>query len=97
MHDCFAVTANSVPLLIYKLKMVYLKMYSSNTYLLDFDYTIRFTINKTFGDKIFPLKGSEVIKVNGKKLIKLPFPDVNKVVNKDYNIDNLEKSSYPII
>jgi DNA-dependent RNA polymerase len=99
IHDCFAVTANNVSILVYKLKMVYIKMYSSKTYLLEFDNLIRLTINKTFRDAVFPIDGYEVdiSQIDIKKKYKIPFPDINKVVNINSNIDRLILSSYPII
>lgn len=98
IHDCFAVTANNVSLLVYKLKKVYRKMYSSNIYLLEFDNVLRLTLNKTFGDKVFPIDGYgvDITQLDVKKKNKIPFPDVKKVVNVNSNIDNLSLSSYPV-
>jgi DNA-directed RNA polymerase len=98
IHDCFAVTANNVPLLIYKLKMVYIRLYSTNTYLLDFDYSVRFNINKERGDKVFRIEDNYINMPDTNKCE--VFPDVNKILtiyNGENNINNLRNSSYLII
>jgi hypothetical protein len=99
VHDCFAVTANNVPTLIQKLQMVYIKLYSSNTYLLYFDKMVRLTINQTLGDDIMQVNGKYVNIPYKKKLKRELFPDINKIITIDNNsnIENLVKSSYIII
>lgn len=57
VHDCFAVTAENVPKLMSMLKFVYLKLYSEDNYLLNFDKLIRLNINQTRGDNVLKLDG----------------------------------------
>ena len=98
VHDCFAVTANNIPLLMYKLKMVYIRLYSTNNYLLDFDNTIRFNINKTYKDDIFKVDGKHIYMSDTKKSEQ--FPDVNEIINlynHNNNIEKLTKSSYLLV
>jgi hypothetical protein len=97
VHDCFAVTANNAPLLIYKLKMVYRRLYSSNIYLLDFDKMVRITINNTFGDKVFEVNGKYINNPNYSKPI--PFPDITNIIdiNSKNRINNIQSSAYPAI
>jgi len=98
IHDCFAVTANRVPYLIQTLKMVYIKLYSTNTYLIQFDNLVKISINKTFSDKIYKIndKYINIPYKNGFK--RILFPDVYKIVTSDDNsVDNLKFSSNIII
>ena len=98
VHDCFAVTADNIPLLMYKLKMVYIRLYSTNTYLLDFDNTVRFNINKSYGDKVFKVEDN-YINMPGRDKSEL-FPNVNEIINlydNDKKIDNLKESSNILI
>lgn len=99
VHDCFAVTANNVPLLIDKLKMVYIKLYSDNNYLLYFDKLVRVTIHQRFGDRVMTAKGKYVwIPYKEGKLKREVFPDVFSVIgSQNENIDTLKESSYIIV
>ena len=94
IHDCFAVTAKHVPLLIYKLKMVYIRLYSSHKYLIDFDNIVRLSINKTYGDQVFKVNGKYVNMPDTNKPIL--YPDVNDIINiySEDTIDRLKYSSY---
>lgn len=101
VHDCFATTANLVPLLINSLKFVYIRLYSDTDYLIQFDELVKTNINKQFGDKVYNMKNNHVcILTQGKDLV-IQLPDINKVLNlKGYEkdkINNLVKSSYTII
>jgi len=89
---------DNVPRLIYKLKMVYIRLYSTNDYLMDFDRTLRYTINNHAKDKVFKINDKYINMPNSNK----PelFPDVYKIVNiyKDnIKIENLSKSSYLLV
>lgn len=98
VHDCFAVTANNVPYLIKILKMVYIKLYSSNSYLLEFDSFVRETINKSFGDDILPVNAKYIFIPEKGKLTKRLYPDVYKIVKSNNNeIIKLKKSANIII
>ena len=55
VHDCFGVTANNVPRLILKLKLVYIQLYSSTGYLKKFDTFVKTTINETCGDDTYKI------------------------------------------
>lgn len=97
VHDCFAVTANNVPKLISLLKIVYINMYSEESYLINFDNFVQTTINNIFGDKVFTM-GSNYVNITVKGITqKIPYPDVNKIINKYETINSLSKSSYIII
>ena len=79
IHDCFAVTANNIPLLMYKLKRVYTRLYSTDSYLLDFDNTVRFNINKIYRDKVFKIDDNYINMPDTKK--SESFPNVNEIIN----------------
>ena len=99
VHDCFAVTANYVPLLIYKLKMTYIKLYSSSSYLLEFDNMLRITLSSTLGKKIFSQNDRYINIPNGNKYKKIAFPDVHKIIKLGENIslEEIKEASQPII
>ena len=99
VHDCFAVTADNVPLLIYKLKKVYIQLYSSSSYLKDFDNYVRITIKNT-KDKSFNIDDKFINLPHNNKFKSVPFPDIYKVIKLSDGInieENIEHSSYPII
>lgn len=102
IHDCFAVTADNVDKLISKLRLVYTELYSDAGYLMRFDHVLRANINNKLGDKGFKIDSDTVyiLSPNEKKIIELPFPDVNKVLNYDLNnlhFKNAMESSYLLI
>ena len=76
IHDCFAVTANNVVNLIKYIKLVYIKIYSEDSYLKRFDQGIIESIKLQFGDKAFDDK-TKIIKVNGHKIL---YPDVDQII-----------------
>lgn len=96
IHDCFGVTADNVPKLISILKAVYMRLYSENSYLLEFDKIIRLTINSICKDEVFEKDGNFINIPNGSKYKKVPFPDVNQILTPN-KIDTIPKSSYIIV
>ena len=94
IHDCFAVTANDVKLLIDLLKGVYIKIYSEQVYLSILHEHIKSTILNTFGKDIFScdLKFIYV----GPKKEKTLYPSIDKVLDLNTNIDSLKQSQYII-
>lgn len=94
IHDCFAVTANDVKLLIDLLKGVYIKIYSEEVYLSILHDHIKNTIINTFGKDIFScdLKFIYV----GPKKEKIPYPSIENVLDLNTNIDSLKYSQYII-
>lgn len=101
VHDCFATTANCVPYLINNLKSVYIKLYSSNDYLVKFDNFVKSNINQIFGDEVFNFNDNIVNIHRKSKIESILFPDINKVLNiKGGELDkvnNLIYSAYPIM
>ena len=97
--DGFAVTSNNVPKLVNCLKWVYMKLYSNECYLLQFDKILRLNINSSFGDKTFKKDDSVVNIFEKDQIIQLKYPEVNKIVNLNVHnkISSLEHSSYIII
>ena len=85
IHDCFAVTADKVELLINLLKAVYLKIYSENLYLITLDKHIKHTIINTFGRDVFTEDNKYIILLDHKE--KILYPDINKVI--DVNVSSL--------
>ncbi|KII82659.1 hypothetical protein PLICRDRAFT_677072 [Plicaturopsis crispa FD-325 SS-3] len=76
IHDCFAVTANNVGALIKLIKLVYIKIYSDDSYLKRFDQGIINSIKLQFGDNAFNDE-TKIIKVNG---YIFEFPDVDQII-----------------
>lgn len=93
VHDCFAVTANNVPMLINKLKLVYIKLYSSDSYLSHFDKMVRININNSFGDNIFKVEDNYINIPNKNTLKRTPFPNIKDIINLEK--DKLEVVSFP--
>ena len=77
IHDCFAVTANNVTKLIKYIKLVYIKIYSEDSYLLRFDQGLIESIKQHFGEQAFD-DDKKIIKVNG---LQITYPDVNLIIN----------------
>lgn len=76
IHDCFAVTANNIATLIKFIKLVYIKIYSEDSYLIKFDEGIINSIKLQYSPKCFNYK-SKIIKIDGHIL---QYPDVNKII-----------------
>ena len=53
IHDCFAVSANNMVRLIKLIKLVYIKIYSEDSYLKRFDQGIKNSIKLQFGQEAF--------------------------------------------
>lgn len=76
IHDCFAVTANNIVNLIKIIKLVYIKIYSDDSYLKRFDQGIINSIKSHFGIESFDDE-TKTIKVNGQQI---KYPDVDKII-----------------
>lgn len=94
IHDCFAVTANNVELLIDLLKGVYIKIYSDNIYLANLDNYIKTTFINKYGRDVFSSDFKFVYV--GPKLEKLPYPSIEKVLNLNTSIVGLKDAQYII-
>jgi DNA-directed RNA polymerase len=91
IHDCFAVTANNVDLLVDILKDVYIHIYSENKYLESFDNNIREFIKMNYKDVNFE---ENKLTVNDRVFI---YPTINLVTGKELNIyPNIKQSRYLI-
>ena len=92
VHDCFAVTANSVDLLINLLKSVYISLYSDKTYLEQFDKYTLDNIKAIYGeDKCEYLetsKGRSIV-INGTKHL---LPDIAPLIENTLAINKTYKS-----
>ena len=82
IHDCFAVSANNVSLLINLLKGVYIKIYSDDIYLKTLDTHIRNTIINFFGGSIFSDDNKYIFIFNEKIL----YPTLDKVIDTSISI-----------
>jgi len=112
VHDCFGVTANNVPRLILKLKLVYIQLYSSTGYLKKFDTFVKTTINETCGDDTYKI-GEDFVNIPSKKYKsasyygdarlpsknykKVPMPNINSILDKSIDIDCVKKSANIIV
>lgn len=98
IHDCFSTTCNNMKFILESLKLIYISIYSDKVYLKELDDNmvkhIRERVDDSFdNDKI---KCVTIITSDNKK-IKLNYPDVNKILNKDYDISKyIKESSYLI-
>ena len=98
IHDCFAVTANNVKLLIGVLKGVYINIYSENVYLSGLDKHIKNTILSIFGSDVFSCNYKFIYIWNQKteKTEKIAYPSIDKVLDLNTNIVDLKHSEYII-
>lgn len=76
IHDCFAVTANNIVNLIKIIKLVYIKIYSEDSYLKRFDEGIINSIKLQFGNDSFDDK-NKTIKFNS---FEIDYPNVDEVI-----------------
>jgi hypothetical protein len=92
IHDCFAVTANNVEELIKIIKLVYIKIYSDNIYLREFDLGIINSIKSHYGKESFNEINKE-IKINDHII---QYPDVELIIVGRINAESLKNSTYII-
>jgi hypothetical protein len=98
IHDCFSTTSNNMKFVLDSLKLIYISIYSDKVYLKELNENmvkhIKNRIDDSFdNDKI---KYVTITNPDNKKL-KLDYPDVNKILNKEYDISQyIRKSSYLI-
>lgn len=92
IHDCFAVTANNVTNLIKYIKLVYIKIYSEDSYLEKFDIGIINIIKLHYGNESFD-ENNKIITVND---ITFKYPDVNEVIMGKIKAFKIQKAEYPI-
>lgn len=86
IHDCFAVTANNVDVLIENLKGVYLFLYADSGYISKMDKHIRNTIINTFGNDKFSPDNKYVIISDKEKIL---YPSINELFHKETRIKDL--------
>lgn len=95
VHDCFAVTTNNVCNMMDLLKLVYITLYSEDTYLLKLDRQIRNHIINSYGPNSF-CEDNFTLNIDAVKGEK--FPDVEEVLGKklNFNFSGLKHSKYLI-
>ena len=76
IHDCFAVTANNVELLINYIKTVYMQIYSQNEYLREFDKHMKNHIKLHYPERF----NEKTLKVKIGKRTEVNFPNINIVL-----------------
>jgi len=89
IHDCFGVTTNNVVDLIKNIKLIYIKIYSEDSYLKRFDKGIIDNIKSHFGEKSFD-HVTNTISVNG---LKLKYPNINNVIKGKISSTEIMSSS----
>lgn len=92
VHDCFAVTANNIARLTNILKLVYIKLYSENKYILDFDKSIINNIKSIYGEENFN-ENERTLYFENKKFI---LPEVEKVLAGTIQSKTINNSKYLI-
>ena len=91
IHDCFAVTANSVESLMELLKLVYIKIYSEDNYLRQIDREIRQHVKFHYGKECFD-DINNIIKIENTP--KMKFPDIELVLSTRLDVELIKSSSY---
>jgi DNA-directed RNA polymerase len=92
IHDCFAVTANNVTYLLDTLKVVYITIYSENSFLHVLNKAIIDNIKLHCGEESFDDEKLLIYIKNTKKPIS--YPNISEVIKGDFNIHSLKESSY---
>lgn len=92
IHDCFAVTSKNITSLIKTIKLVYIKIYSEDSYLKKFDEGIINSIKYQFGHNAFNDE-TNIISVHG---YTLHYPDVNQVILGKIKAGKILKSQFII-
>ena len=100
IHDCFAVTANNVDILIKYLKLAYIRIYTDDIYLKRFDQGVLQYIQLTYGDKCS--FDSDTYKMTIKlgdmsKNLELDYPNINHVLGTELPNPNLIRDSSYLI
>ncbi len=90
VHDCFGVTANNVDFIINDLKTIYINIYSDNGYLVKFNNEIIHNIKLHYGEESFDDENL-VIKFDRTTI---NYPDINKVIKGDFDIQSITSSFY---
>ncbi len=93
IHDCFAVTANNVELLIKYLKLVYIKMYSEDEYLREFHKQMINDIKFSFGDNAYNPETREINAMVNNKEVKEILPDIDVVLGTQLPTPDLIRDS----
>lgn len=95
IHDCFAVTANNVEKLVKIIKLVYIKIYSDNNYLREFELGIINSIkaHSHGGGKDSFNNEEKVIIIDNKKY---QYPDVEIIISGQINAEGIKNSTYII-
>ena len=88
IHDCFAVTADKVDYLINMLKGVYIKIYSDEIYIITLHKHIINTIKNTLGNDVFTPDIKSII-IDNKTI---PYPSIDKVINRKISLTKLNES-----
>lgn len=97
IHDCFATTCNNMNFVINTLKLTYISIYSDKAYLRELDKNmiihIKNNIDETFDNK----KIKFVTITTANKELKIPYPDVEQILNQSYDISEYIKNSIYLI
>lgn len=98
IHDCFSTTSNNMKFVLDSLKLIYISIYSDKVYLRELDENMVKHIKNRIDDAFDNDKIKFVTITNpDNKKIRLDYPDVNKILNKEYDISQyIRKSSYLI-
>ena len=80
IHDCFATNYNKLDDLINLLKAVYIKTYTEDSFLINFDKGIKNYIKFILGPKAFDEEVGIIKTEINNRVIKLKLPNVNNVI-----------------
>lgn len=91
IHDCFAVTADNVKILLNDLKSVYIYIYCKENYLKKLDEEIINSIKNIFGEEQFDSERRVVIHSDGREF---KYPNIENVIANEINESFIRDSSY---
>jgi DNA-directed RNA polymerase len=97
IHDCFSTTCNNMKYIIETLKLIYISIYSEKVYLRELDKNMINHIKNRIDESFDNDKNKIVTITTSDKKIKLNYPNVNKILDTEYDISGyIKKSSYLI-
>ena len=93
IHDCFAVTCNNMEYIINTLKLVYISLYSDKGYLTKLDDDLKKHIKNHVADSF----SEENLTINLANSKPIQYPDINKVLKHNLNVESIKDSAYIVL
>lgn len=83
IHDCFATTADKVPALLEAIKSVYILLYTTDSYIVNFHSNLKYCIIQNFGTDMFTDKSYKQVNIYNKEAViteTIDFPSIDDII-----------------